>query len=106
MSTSIEKLAQLFKERNNPYIINATTGKVISASPLKIQWGQNIIIEEENLLVANILKTGFTVTYTDTTIEASTDRSLTIKNPLEVGDEVILLPDTDFKKFYVIDKVG
>jgi len=46
------------------------------------------------------------VKYTDTTIESSTDRYLTIKNPLEVGDEVILFPDTDFKKFYVIDKVG
>ncbi len=106
MSSSIEKLGKLFKERDNPYIINATTGKVISASPLKIQWGKNIIIQEENLIVANILKTGFVVKYTDTTIESSTDRYLTIKNPLEVGDEVILFPDTDFKKFYVIDKVG
>ncbi len=103
---SIEKLGQLFKDRDNPYIVNVTVGEVLSAAPLKIKWGDSIIIEEKNLIVANLLKNGFVVQYTDDTGSGIVSRNLTIKNPLGVGDKVIILPDLDFRTWYVIDKVG
>lgn len=103
---SIERFAQLFKERDNPYIINVTVGEVLSLSPLKIQWGENIIIEEKDLVVAKLLKGGFTVQYTDDTGSGTVTRNQQVVNPLQVGDEVIMLPDVEFKMFYVIDKVG
>ena len=103
---SIEKLAQLFKDRDNPYIINATAGEVISTGPLKIKWGESIILGEKDLVVGSILKTGFSVPYTDDNNAGTITKSITIINPLSIGDKVILLPDTDFKTWYVIDKVG
>lgn len=103
---SIEKMAQLFKERDNPYIINVTVGEVLSPAPLKVKWGENIIIEEKDLVVAKLLKGGFTVQYTDNTGSGTVTRNLQIVNPLQAGDKVIILPDVDYKIFYVIDKVG
>lgn len=82
--SSIEKLGQLFRDRDNPPIINITVGKVISVNPLNIQWGQNVLLTEKNLIVGSIFKSGVT----------------------KVGDKVIILPDLDFKTWYVIDKVG
>lgn len=103
---SIEKLAQLFKDRDNPYIINATVGEIISATPLKVKWGESIIIDEKDLVIGNILKTGFSVEYTDDNGTGVITKSIAIVNPLSIGDKVIILPDVDFKTWYVIDKVG
>lgn len=106
MSSSIEKLAKMFKERDNQFFVNVTTGEVISASPLKVKWGENIILEGKSLIVSNLLKTGFTLEYTDDAYTSVLTKPLQVINPLQVGDQVIMLPDTDFKIFYVIDKVG
>jgi len=103
---SIEKMAQLFKERNNPSVITITTGTVISASPLRVQWGDLVILEAESLVVASLVKTGFTVEYTDENETGTTTKEVTIVDPLEAGDEVILVPDVDLKRWYIIDKVG
>lgn len=106
MSSSIDKLAQMFKDRDNKFFVNVTTGEVISASPLKVKWGENIILEGNSLVVSNLLKTGFRLEYTDDAYTSVITRQLQVINPLKVGDKVIMLPDTDFKIFYVIDKVG
>lgn len=97
--SSIDKLAKLFNERDNKYHINITTGIIVSADPLKVKWGESIIIEEQDLIVAKLLKDGFVVNYTD-------DNGTSIITPLQAGDKVIMLPDNDFKNWYLIDKVG
>ncbi len=86
MSNSIEKLANLFNERNNSTHVNVTTGIVLSTTPLRIKWGDNVLLEEKSLVVASIIKTGLVV--------------------VNISDKVIMMPDNDFKKWYIIDKVG
>lgn len=104
--SSIEKLGQLFRDRDNPYIINVTVGEVISTAPLKVKWGDNIILEGKNLIVSKTLKTGFSVSYTDDNGITVKTKTIIVINPLINGDKVIMFPDTDFKTWYVIDKVG
>ena len=95
---SIERLGQIFKERDNKISVNITTGEVISISPLRIKWGENVLLGISQIVLANILKDGFEVQHGETTV--------IIKNPLKAGDRVIMVPDDNFKNWYVIDKVG
>lgn len=80
--TNLEKLAQLFKERNNPNHINITTGVVISINPLQIKWGDSVILKSDSLVKASGLSN------------------------IELNDTIIMIPDLDYKKWYLIDKVG
>lgn len=91
---SIEKLANMFRERDNPNRTPITQGVVESATPLKIRWGERVVLEESNLVIAQMLKGGFKV------------GNQTISNPLKKGDRVIMIPTDDYTNFYVIDKVG
>ncbi len=104
--TSVEKLGMMFKERTNKFNVNITSGEVVSVSPLKIKWGEDIIIESKKIILANLISSGFVVEYTDSTGTGSTTKTITIKNPLKVNDKVIMVPDDDFNMWYVIDKVG
>ncbi|MCO1599820.1 DUF2577 family protein [Desulfosporosinus nitroreducens] len=81
--TNLEKLADLFNNRNNPDVIGITTGKVISTTPLRISWGDSVVLENDKLVLANL-----------------------IKNGLLLGNTVIMIPDSSYKLFYIIDKVG
>lgn len=139
MSSNLAKLAKLFADRTNPFYINVTTGTVISASPLKIQFGDSIVLDDTHLVVAAYLLSGYqrqieidsavistlaaatgTATMTpsggtatdytisnlsvpDTTASKIT-ATMTYTDTLNEGDEVILIPDNDFVKWYVFDK--
>lgn len=103
---NLDKLAKLFADRTNPYTINITVGEVLSASPLRIQYGDSIILEERHLIVADSLVNGFTGEYEDDNGSAVETKTITVKNPLEQGDQVILIPDTEFKTWFLLDKVG
>lgn len=81
--SNLDKLTKLFSERTNPYHINITTGKVIGLEPLEVQYGDKIILRKTHLIISNTIA----------------------KSLLQLGDKVILVPDNDFKKWYVIDKV-
>ena len=103
--TNLEKMAQLFNSRNNPEAIGITTGKVVSTNPLKISWGDSVVLDNDKLIVANLLKNGFSVDYLDDNGTSTTTRTLTIRNSLQQGDTVIMIPDSNYKLWYVIDKV-
>lgn len=82
--TSMEKLAKMFNDRNNSFVVNITTGNVLSVSPLKIQWGDSVILSEVNLVLSK--------TITNAT--------------MQIGNKVIMVPDNDYKIWYILDKVG
>lgn len=103
---SIEKLANLFKERSNPFHVPVAQGDVISTNPLQVQFGDSIILDKSHLVVNRLLAEGFTVDYTDTSDNGTTTKTITIQDPLQVGDKVILVPDSDHKTWYLIGKVG
>ncbi|NBI30903.1 DUF2577 family protein [Chengkuizengella marina] len=80
---NIDKLAQMFKERENQDYIGVTIGNVISTSPLRISYGQSVILESRHLVIS---KTFF-------------------NSHAEKGDKVMMMPDNKLKKWYVIDTV-
>lgn len=99
---NLEKLAKMFKDRTNPFHVPIAQGKVISASPLKVQFGESIILDSTHLIIDRLLAEGFPVQYDDN----GTTKTLTIQDPLQVGDAVILIPDSEFQTWYLIGKVG
>lgn len=99
---SVQRLAQLFKDRNNPFHIYVATGTVVSDSPLQVQFGDSIVLTTDHLVVAKLNAEGFTIQYDDNGIA----KTLTIVDPLQPGDHVILVPDADHKMWYLVGKVG
>ena len=81
--SNIDKLAGLFKDRENPVHINITIGKVVSVDPFNIQYGKQIILTEKHLYFTH---------------------SLFTSNKLKIGDEVMMAPDNNLSNWYVIDK--
>ena len=99
----MEKLAQLFRDRTNPLRIAITIGEVVQLNPLKVQWGDKVLLDTAHHLVVNrIHADGFTVQYDDN----GTAKTITIVDPLAVGDQVMLVPDDDLKQWFLIGKVG
>lgn len=102
---SIDKLAKLFSDRDNPSHINITIGEVISAAPIRIKYGENVILESKHIYIAHSLLNGYTVDFEDDNGTTIVTKEITIKNELASGDKVIMVPDNSFKHWFVIDKV-
>ena len=81
--SSLDKLADLFKERENPVQINITIGEVLSTDPISIQFGPEVVLRKKHLYVSHSLYTS---------------------NKLSAGDKVMMIPDNALKFWYVIDK--
>ncbi|MFB9327003.1 DUF2577 family protein [Paenibacillus aurantiacus] len=86
MKDGFVELAKMFRERDNPKLITVGLATVISPLPaLQLQFGEAIILEREDLVIA---------------------AHLAASAALAVGDQVIVIPTTDMQKFVAIDKVG
>ncbi len=107
--------------------VNVYFGKVVSASPLKINVEQKMILGEKQLvLTRNVTDyktkiSGANVQnyyYTGSTTESGTAPvspphvhavgkiQITVHNGLAAGDEVILIRQQGGQKFIVVDRVG
>ncbi|WP_232058228.1 DUF2577 family protein [Cohnella abietis] len=72
-----QKLAEMFKANQNRPSTAPRVGDVVETTPLKIQWGDQILLTEDKLLLPRGLV-------------------------LEIGDQVVIQPDEFFKDFYVL----
>lgn len=81
---NIDKLTKMFTERDNPQNIGMTIGEVISVSPIRIGYGESIILESRHMMVSY---------------------SFLQNEQLQSGDKVMMIPDNNNKIWYVIDKV-
>jgi len=104
---NLDKLAKMFKERENSTLITATVGKVIGTGPVRVQYGSKIILtEHKNLFIAESVKAGYR---RDVEINRPEQTNITgdmeYKSGLISGDTVILIPDNSLKNWYLIDKV-
>lgn len=140
MSSNLAKMAQLFKERENKFQIPVCTGTVISASPLKVKFGDSVVLTKDHLVVADHLLGGYkreieidtaqlsdlassggsitlesssgssTDTITNLDIPSATatkiTATMTYTDTLVEGDQVILIPDLDYKTWFLVGKVG
>ncbi|SDZ19463.1 DUF2577 family protein [Tindallia californiensis] len=66
---NIDKLAKMFEERENNTIITATIGEVLSMSPPRIKYGDNIILERDRLVFSNHVLNGYVRTFRLTGID-------------------------------------
>ncbi|QQE75223.1 DUF2577 domain-containing protein [Brevibacillus composti] len=134
-----QKIAEMHKQNRNPKSTAPVVGKVLSISPLRIQYGDNVLLEQEKLIVAERLMAGTNIEITEANMvgnDASNPATITfhrevggdlterikrlsipaaagennkvmakLTTPLQEGDQVIMIPDQDWKKWYVLDKV-
>ncbi len=88
---SIEKLAQMFKERDNQIYLGPQIGKVIAPLPnIKVALGDRIILGKDKLIISGHIYSH----YPNQTGTAY----------LNSNDEVILLPSNDEQKYFLLDK--
>lgn len=67
--SNLDKLAKMFNERENKPIITATIGTVISIDPIRIKYGDNIILEQRRLVIASHVLNGYTRTFQLTNVQ-------------------------------------
>lgn len=125
------RIADLHKENRNPPSTAPKVGEVISVQPLRIKYGESIILESRHLIVADHVMNGyqrqleltgassdggnisFHLTgspppqdYTITNLSLpNLTATLTYTDRLKAGDKVIMIPETDLKTWFVIDRV-
>ncbi|MFC5985028.1 DUF2577 family protein [Marinicrinis lubricantis] len=103
--SNLDKLVKLFTERDNPNHMGMTVGTIIMVHPLRIGYGDHIILEPRHLLVSESLLYGVSGIYEDDNGTSVAKKTVTVLKPLQPGDKVMLIPDSRMKKWYVIDKV-
>lgn len=91
----ITELAKLFKERENANFMGMQVGRVININPLKISLGDKIILDVDDLIIAE------TAYYKYELINGTLKQVI----KLFIGAEVILVPSTDEQTYFLIDKV-
>lgn len=104
--SNLDKLAKLLSGNNNNFNVNIAVGEVISTSPIKIKYGENIVLETRHLVVSDSFINGYTGQYTDDNGTNIVTKTISVKKEINTGDKVILIPDQNLKKWYLIDKVG
>ena len=80
------ELAKLLKERDNNKFDPVAIGRVISVSPLKVNDGDDIILDEELIITLRI-------------------QQLITSNELTAGNKVVMMANSSLDKYVVIDKV-
>lgn len=114
--SSIDRLAQrlvsMHKENVNPPNTSPQVATVIGASPLKLKWGDGIILTDDKLHVPKIFGDGILYKYktkdryqdVDGVFhDFEIDQEFVFKITLSVGDNVIIIPDANYKMFFLSD---
>lgn len=112
---NINRLAKLFKERDNNEWMGIQIGTVVASHPLSIQIGDKVILTSRHLFLSYRLKEftrefeidGQLKTQSATDfVNYKSNGSLKLKESyLKAGDHVALIPTMDEQQFVVIDKV-
>ncbi len=103
--SNLDKLAKMFTERENPNHPGIVVGEVLSASPLRIKYGNDVILEQRHLSVSYSLLNGISGEYEDDNGITIETKTVTVKHQLQPGDKVMMFPDKELKRWYVFDKV-
>lgn len=113
--TAEDRLAELIISIHKQSIKSPSThvrlAEVISISPVRLRWGEGIILENDKLVIPQIYKEGyeipFSYRYMNTAGNMTTEtEKLKLKIELTIGDKVTVAPDEHWKQWYIIDKVG
>jgi len=80
------EFAKILKERNNKTFDPMAVGRIISLAPLKVNDGDDIILDEELIVTLRI-------------------QQLINSKELTVGSKVVMIANSNLDKYVVIDKV-
>ncbi len=118
---AVKKASRDEREASKP--VNIYFGKVISASPLKINVEQKMILNENQLILGRNVTdyiTAVSVNWETEDKEGGTgeesyekhkhqifgQKQILIHNALGIGDEVILIRQQEGQKFIIVDRIG
>lgn len=125
MSWEIE-IAREFKKRNNPKLIGATIGKVLSVTPFQASiLGGQIILDYENCYIcSSLLNRSITTVITgevtstgninindsssstyNLTGTSTVNGEVTLSNIFNIGDNVLVIPNHNEQMFFIVDTV-
>lgn len=79
---AMARLAKMFKDRNNKYILGPVVGSITNLSPITVQVGDFLTLYEDKLIFAESLKPR-----------------------LVVNDEVMVNPSIDHQTYFIVAKV-
>jgi len=111
MTDAVDRLARtiakLHRENRNLPSTSLRVGEVVGINPLRVQWGDSIIISEEKLVIPKLFTTGYPIPnrWQDTSGNMIDD-TLVWKITLSPGDYVVIAPDEYLKVWYIIDLLG
>jgi hypothetical protein len=99
-----KKLVEMHTQNMNPLSTAPQIGTVVKVDPLEISWGDGILIKADKLFLPKLYLTGHLIPnrYKDTN-GSMVDETLTWKVELSIGDRVVVIPDQNYKMFYLVD---
>ncbi|MED4599865.1 DUF2577 family protein [Paenibacillus validus] len=101
-----KKIADLHNVNRNPPSTAPRIGTVADINPLKIQWGDHIILAEGKLFIPKIYREGYMIPNRYQATDGSmVEETILWKIDLAVGDKVIIIPDENLKMWYIVDAI-
>lgn len=104
MDNWASELAGEFKARDNKKTLGAVIGKVTSVSPLTVSICNGSIVLSGSKIhtCSSLISRTLNVDYN---FNSSGSGTITIKNVLKSGDNVLCLPADGGQSFFIVDKV-
>ncbi|MFD3271526.1 DUF2577 family protein [Paenibacillus dendritiformis] len=97
------KFADMYKKNLNPPSSAPREATVVETSPLKIKWGDSVVLTDDKLVVPKLYGAGYKIPYRWQDTEGNmVEAEAVFKVELKAGDKVIIAPDQDLKLFYLI----
>lgn len=100
------KITDMHKDNRNPNSTAPRICVVVGTNPLLLQWGQNIVIDSDKIILPRLYSAGIQVarSYLGPSGDA-VNENLMWKIDLQIGDRVIVAPDEGLKTWYLIDQI-
>lgn len=106
MGKYTKELAEMLGAKQGGPAIQIAVGEIISVDPIRVHYGDKVILSSRQLYFSDSLLNGYEAEYEDTTTNGPVKRKVIIKNELKIGDELMMIPTSDLGAWYVIDKVA
>jgi hypothetical protein len=99
---SLSGAVKLISQQNNDnnQLCDLRFGSVISVSPLKVKISSQLTLPQSVLITPKRL-----TNYDVKIVDAGTEKTITIKNALKIGDKVALIRKTGGQSYFILDRI-
>ncbi|WP_144932228.1 DUF2577 family protein [Paenibacillus sp. 32O-W] len=99
-------IADIYKKNRNPPSTAPRIGIVVESEPLKIKWGDNVIITQDKLIVPQLYTAGYEIPNRWQDPHGNiVDDTLIWRVELKPSDQVMIAPDEALKTWYLLCKI-